>query len=150
MKFLFILLTCFFSVTGVFAQQQLPPPPPYDSTKSDERIFTSVEVEAGFAGGDEGWRKFLMANLEMDKISKKIRIPKGETEVRQTVIVKFIVSINGSISNVSVENEDCNKLFKAEAIRVITSSPDWIPAQQNGRKVNAYRRQPITFLIAKD
>lgn len=149
MKCLFILLTCCFSVTCVFAQKQLPPAP-FDSTKLDDRIFTNVEVEAGFTGGDDGWRKFLMANLEMNKISKKIKIPKGETEVKETVIVKFIVSINGTISNVSVENEDCHKLFKAEAIRVITSSPPWIPAQQNGRKVNAYRRQPITFLITKD
>ena len=150
MKLLFILPVCCFFITGVFAQKPVQPPPPYDSITVDDRIFTKVEVEADFVGGNEGWKKFLMANLKLDKISRKVKIPKGETEVRETVIVKFIVSKNGSISGVSVENEECNKLFKAEAIRVIISSPNWVPAQQNGRKVNAYRRQPITFLITKD
>jgi len=39
--------------------------------------------------------------------------------------------------------------MEQEAIRVISHSKrKWIPAVQYGHNVNAYRRQPITFLIA--
>jgi protein TonB len=34
-----------------------------------------------------------------------------------------------------------------EAMRVIKKTKNWIPAIQNGRNVNAYRRQPITFVV---
>ncbi len=34
-----------------------------------------------------------------------------------------------------------------EAIRVIKRGPKWTPAIQNGRNVNAYRKQPITFVV---
>lgn len=34
-----------------------------------------------------------------------------------------------------------------EAIRVLKKSKKWLPAVQNGRKVKAYRKQPITFVI---
>jgi protein TonB len=34
-----------------------------------------------------------------------------------------------------------------EAVRVIKKTKNWTPAIQNGRNVNAYRRQPITFVV---
>ena len=37
-----------------------------------------------------------------------------------------------------------------EAIRFIKSTPRWQPAIQNGKKVNAYLRQPITFIITTE
>lgn len=149
MRILLTLITCCcFSMS--YAQKVIPPPPPNDSAHLYDKIFTKVDVEASFPGGDEGWKKFLMNNLELDKMNRKVKIPKGESELRETVIVRFVVSKSGNISDVGIENEDANKLFKAEAIRVIKSSPHWIPAQQNGRTVNAYRRQPIVFLFTKD
>jgi protein TonB len=31
------------------------------------------------------------------------------------------------------------------AVNAIRNGPKWIPAQQNGRQVNAYRLQPVTL-----
>jgi protein TonB len=126
------------------------PPAPAADTSKDDRVFTKVEFEAGFPGGDAGWRNFLIDNLKLAKIGKKLKFEKGQKQISETVIVKFIVSKDGSISEVTIENEDANPLFKAEAIRVIKASPNWKPAIQNGRKVNAYRRQPITFVFDKE
>lgn len=36
-----------------------------------------------------------------------------------------------------------------EAMRVIKNGPDWLPAIQNGKKVTAYRKQPINFIAGK-
>ncbi len=33
------------------------------------------------------------------------------------------------------------------AIKAIKGGPKWKPALQNGRNVNAYRRQPVTFIV---
>ena len=37
--------------------------------------------------------------------------------------------------------------MEEEAVKVITRGPKWTPALQNGRYVNAYRRQPVTFIV---
>jgi protein TonB len=149
----FFICTIFSIACNAQNDKTFPPPPGTSAstdTSKDDRIFSKVEFEAQFPGGDAGWRNFLIDNLKLTKIGKKLKFEKGQKRISETVIVKFIVSKDGSISEVTIENEDANPLFKAEAIRVIKDSPNWKPAIQNGRKVNAYRRQPITFVFDKE
>jgi len=107
----------------------------------ENRIFNKVEVEATFPGGDAGWRNYLQKNLNAD-----VPVSNGASEGTYTVIVKFVVSRDGSISEVSCESDPGYGMC-AEAVRVIKRTKNWTPAIQNGRNVNAYRRQPITFQV---
>ena len=147
----FLFTIALLSAGTVKAQQNVPPPPPLvvDSTLGENTIFTKVDVEAGFPGGQPGWVQYLQKNLRIARIADEIKFPRGKKEFKQTVIVRFIVNKEGYISDVAAENNDADPLCIAEAIRVIRVSPNWIPAQQNGRKVNAYRRQPITFVFER-
>ncbi len=101
----------------------------------------AFEREATFRGGDEGWRKYLVKKLtaQSDTYSRYLK----QNEL-YTVIVRFIVAKDGSITDVYVEKKGKAKL-DAMAVEIIQSSPDWNPAVQYNRKVNAYRRQPISF-----
>ena len=105
------------------------------------KIFTKVEVEAGFPGGDAAWRNYLQKNLNTEVPSDN-----GAGEGTYTVIVKFVVSKDGSLSQIECETDPGFGVCQ-EAIRVIKRTKNWTPAIQNGRNVNAYRRQPITFLV---
>ena len=107
----------------------------------ENKIFNKVEVEAAFPGGDAAWRNYLQKNLNPD-----IPVENGASEGTYTVIVKFVVSKDGSLSDVSCESDPGHGMC-AEAIRVIKKTRNWTPAIQNGRNVNAYRRQPITFQV---
>jgi periplasmic protein TonB len=107
-------------------------------------IFEKVEREAEFPGGLPAWRTYLMENLRADAPFKEI--PKKTKHFEQTAMVQFIVGKDGSISDVKVINEVLSSIRK-ESIRVIKNSGKWIPAQQNGRPVKAYRKQPITFVV---
>jgi len=60
--------------------------------------------------------------------------------------IGFIVSKDGSISDVVAETK-FGYGMEAEAVKIIKKGPKWTPALQNGRNVNAYRRQPITFIV---
>lgn len=111
-------------------------------TDDENKIFTKVEVEAIFPGGDIGWRRYLERNL-----NAQVPIENSAPEGSYTVIVKFIVSKNGAISDVQAETS-LGYGMEAEAIKIIKKGPAWTPAIQNGRSVNAYRRQPITFLVS--
>ena len=105
------------------------------------KIFTKVEVEAGFPGGDAAWRNYLQKNLNTE-----VPADNGAGEGTYTVVVKFVVSKDGSLSQIECETDPGFGVCQ-EAIRVIKRTKNWTPAIQNGRNVNAYRRQPITFLV---
>jgi protein TonB len=105
------------------------------------KVFNKVEIEAEYPGGASAWTKYLRNNLDANT-----PVDNGASEGTYTVIVRFIVSRDGSISDVVAETKHGYGM-EAEAIKIIKKGPKWTPAQQNGRYVNAYRRQPITFVV---
>src|SRR5436190_9486499 len=113
-----------------------------EEKKEDEnKIFEKVEIEASFKGGEGAWKKYLERNL-----NPNTPVDNGAPEGTYTVYVQFVVSKDGSISDVqALTNHGYG--MEAEAIRVIKKGPAWVPAVQNGRQVNAYRKQPITFQV---
>lgn len=109
-----------------------------------DKVFTVVQIPAEFPGGLAGWTKYLERTLNRD-----LPVENGAPPGKYTVIVSFIVSKTGSISDVTAEN-DPGYGTKAEAIRVITKGPAWKPAVQNGRNVIYRHKQSITFVVSED
>jgi hypothetical protein len=113
-------------------------------TNSDEqKIFTLVEVESGYVGGLGAWRQYLQNNLNTD-VPGANGAPKG----KYTVVVRFIVAKDGTISNVVAETKHGFGMEK-ESVRVIINSGKWTPAIYKGRNVNSYKRQPITWVVSE-
>ena len=112
--------------------------------EDENQVFTKVEVEASFKGGEKEWKRFLERNLEAN-----VPVDNGAPEGTYTVIVQFIVDKEGKISDVRALTSHGHGM-EEEAVRVIKKGPDWIPAIQNGRNVKAYRKQPITFVVAAE
>ena len=106
--------------------------------------FRKVEIEASFPGGEEAWRGFLMANLNPD-VPVKNNAPEGQ----YMVVVQFIVDTTGGISDIKALT-NYGYGMEQEVIRILRQSPKWQPAQQDGRLVKAYRKQPITFAVEKE
>ena len=126
-----------------------PPPPaaeqglgPVKEPEDENKIFEKVEVEAEFPGGLSAWRRFLERNLNA-QVPSDAGAPTGS----YTVIVKFIVDKSGAVSDVRATTSHGFGM-EEEAVRAIRKGPKWTPAIQNGRQVNAYRQQPITFVVA--
>lgn len=118
-----------------------------EAPKMDDDIdkeFTTVQIEAQFPGGIEGWRRFLERNLNKDIASEN-----GAPAADYSVIISFIVNKDGIISDVRAEN-DPGYGTKAEAIRVIQKSTRWTPAIQNGRNVIYRQKQKITFRVSDE
>jgi len=107
----------------------------------EDKVFTKVENEAQFPGGQQAWIRYLQKNLNANA-----PVDNGAPPGTYQVIVKFIVSKDGSISDVNAETKHGFGM-EDEAVKIIKRGPKWTPALQNGRNVNAYRRQPITFIV---
>lgn len=115
-----------------------------EKKEDDNHIFEKVEIEASFKGGEGAWRKYLERNL-----NPNAPVDNGAPEGTYTVYVQFVVSKDGSISDVKAMTNHGYGM-EAEAVRVIKKGPSWVPAVQNGRSVNAYRKQPITFQVTSE
>jgi protein TonB len=109
-----------------------------DKKDEENGIFVKVEKEASFDGD---WVNFLKRNLDT-AIPGSNDAPEGT----YTAVVRFVVSKDGSLSDIVCEKDPGYGICK-EAIRVIKKSKKWNPALQNGNIVNAYRVQAITFLV---
>jgi periplasmic protein TonB len=76
---------------------------------------------------------------------------KGAPEGRYTVLVEFIVDKEGNLSDIKALTS-LGYGMEDEAMRVIRQTISkglkWKPAEQNGIKVKAFRKQPITFIVS--
>ena len=113
-----------------------------DPSKNNEPIFFTAEKPAEFPGGTAGWSNYLMNNLDRNLPNRNKAVPG-----KYTVKLNFIVSKNGDVENVIAENNP-GYGTESEAIRVIEKGPKWIPAEQNGRKVNFLMKQVIVFNVS--
>ncbi len=113
-----------------------------NSEKDDDKIFTKVYDEASFPGGAAVFGIYLKENLNTN-LPKKNGAPAGT----YTVIVRFLVAKDGSISDVEALTRPGYGMEK-EAIRVIEGGPKWKPGEVNG-PVKSFKTQPITFIVSK-
>lgn len=110
---------------------------PVKRKEEEDKIFTKVEIDAAFPGGPTGWIKYVQRAIEAD-------MDEFTESDYGTCVVKFIVDKTGKVSSVEATTMKGSKLAEV-ATNIIRKGPNWIPAEQNGRKVNAYRLQPITL-----
>ncbi|MFT3948736.1 MAG: energy transducer TonB [Agriterribacter sp.] len=107
----------------------------------DEPLIT-VQIQARFPGGDEAWRKYI--SKEIERHTDELQ----EDGKAGTCIVQFIVDKDGKISDVEALTMKGTKLAEL-CVNAVRKGPDWAPAENNGMKVKAYRKQPVTFRIGE-
>lgn len=110
---------------------------PVEKKEDPDKIFTKVEIEATFPGGLDAWSRYVSRAItsHIDEFSD------GDYG---TCVVRFIVDKTGNVSDVQATTMKGTKLAEV-AVNAIRNGPKWVPAQQNGRYVNAYRLQPVTL-----
>ena len=107
-------------------------------------LSTRISTEASFSGGAKEYKKYLERNLNAN-----IPVENGAPPGTYLIIVKFTIAKDGSVSGIIPETNAGYGMEK-EVIRLISQSPPWEPAVRFGRKVNAYRRQPVTFVVENE
>lgn len=108
--------------------------------------FVSVERMPRFprSKNDEQSVAMIMAYL-----SERIRYPDQAREngIQGTVVIRFVVGPDGQLSNIQLGGSDPGGGIAAEAIRVISGMPRWIPGRQNGRPVSVWFSLPVRFRL---
>jgi len=110
----------------------------------------TLRTAARFQQAGDGWQKYLMANLDSRVSLKYLKLPKGQPEIAQSVIVAFVVNEDGTISNIQVINKkEVHPKLAEEAIRVLRESPRWIPATIYGEKIMSPSQEKIVFKLTQ-
>jgi hypothetical protein len=133
-----------------------------DKSPVDEQLFDlpaipqkkfseqSIIRRAIFRGGSNAWMRYLQNNLNASLGLRYIKISKGEKEASVQVQVAFVVSEDGSISNIVVINKaEVDPHLANEAMRVIRESPPWEGATIYGVKTKMPVTQPVNFRIVR-
>ena len=103
-----------------------------------EPVGQVIEQMPTFPGGTAALMKFL---------SENVKYP--EQAIQGRVVCKFTVGEDGSISDIAVA-KSVHPLLDAEAVRVFSLMPKWIPGKQNGKPSKMKYTLPITFRLEEN
>jgi protein TonB len=103
-------------------------------------FFEKLEFQPKFQGGGlDRFHSWVTGRVKYPLMAQQMQIT-------GTVMVKFLISVDGSVTDVEVTS-NTNKLLNDEVIRVVRSSPKWEPGRQGTRPVVALVTLPVAFTI---
>ena len=107
--------------------------------EKDKKIYHVYETEPKFPGGMDSLYKYF---------KEKITYPDSAEQhgIEGVVAVKFIINKQGEVTKPRIEYGVCKALNK-EALRVISSMPDWEPGTLNGEKIRIRYTIPLRFSL---
>lgn len=97
------------------------------------------EVQAKFPGGEAALLQFINKNIKYPEIAKEMKL-------QGTVVLRFMIGVDGLVSNVKIEKSLSRECDQAAAA-VVRKLPRFIPAKEYGRPVAVWFRLPIRFRI---
>lgn len=111
----------------------------------DESIYQVLDLVEELPqpiDGREGWHKY---------IARTIMYPANDRKagIQGVVVVAFTITPQGKVQGAEILRGIGGESDQ-EAIRVISESPDWIPAKLNGQPVETRMRVPILFRMDSD
>ena len=127
--FFIIFILCFAGFTQQVYSQ--------NSSIEESAIFTKVDKMPEYPGGQVALVKYLSKNIKYPSKFKK-------NKINGRVFVSFVIDKDGKVVTPKIVkslNEECD----AEALRVISKMPDWIPGEKNGIKVAVQFGLPVNF-----
>jgi len=106
--------------------------------ESEGKVHFIVDQMPDFQGmGLDGFRRYISKNTSYPPSRRR-------RNVEGSVYVRFIVNTNGSVSDVTVMRS-LDSILDQEAIRIVESSPRWIPGIHEGSPVRVVLTFPVNF-----
>jgi TonB family protein len=108
-------------------------------SQNSEKADKTIDKMPEYPGGQAAMTKFIIDNVKYPEAAKTAGI-------QGKVFVTFTVTKTGKLDKISV-TQKVNDLLDAEAIRVVSLMPDWIPGEDKGVAVDCEMTLPIAFKL---
>ena len=112
---------------------------PLKQETDENEVFLVVEESPEFPGGMNALQEYLRKNMIYPDSCH-------ENNIQGRVIVTFIVEKDGSITKPEVI-KSVNRLFDAEALRLVSKMPKWKPGRQGGEVHRVKYNIPVNFRL---
>lgn len=122
----------------------IPPLEPNDDKKFSEKSGklkqeNDIDKVPEFVGGMEAMTKYMVENIHYPETAVK-------SKTTGKVMVSFVVTKEGKVTKATVK-KGVSKELDEEALRVISSIPNWTPGEKDGKKVDAEMLLPVSFKL---
>ncbi len=145
-----LVFTCFgftsspINVAGISGNNQKPEAQKEDKKQIKEadkgEVFVIVDEMPAFKHLEyDDFRKYVADHLVYPQEAIK-------NKIQGKVYIQFEVSADGNVQNVEIARSVDPTLDK-EALRVISSSPKWIPGKLDGKNVSVRFTYPVNFVL---
>ena len=104
-----------------------------------EEIFTVVEKQPSFPGGEAKLFEYLGKNIKYTEMAK-------EASIRGKVYIQFVVEKDGSITDVKIIRGLGSGLDEI-AKKAVRKMPKWEPGEQRGKPVRVRFVLPVNFTL---
>lgn len=111
-------------------------------SKSDLEVQLQAQEMPRFPGGEAELMRYVAMNIKYPQEAMK-----AGKEGR--VVVRFVVSADGKVTDPQIVRS-IDKQLDDEALRVISSLPDFIPGKIDGKPVSVWYTMPVVFKLSKD
>lgn len=112
------------------------------ASEPEETPFLVAETMPQFEGGNlMNFRAWAQAQIQYPAVALK-------NNISGRVVVEFVIEKDGSICNIKIVQSP-DRSLSDETRRILTSSPKWTPARQQGKIVRVKFLLPIDFRIDK-
>jgi len=112
-------------------------------TSTDEsgntKSYTIKEALPAFKGGESAFGRYLSQNIHYPPRAR-------ENNIQGRVILSFVIEKDGQLTDIKIL-KNLNPELDAEAYRVISESPKWLPGIQHGQPVKVAYTMPINFSL---
>lgn len=105
----------------------------------DDEVLIAVDEMPSFPGGDKALHTALYKNLRYPEEAYN-------SNIEGKVLIRFVISKDGSVTNVTVLRSADPALDKA-ALEAVKKLPKFNPGKQAGKPVNVWYTLPIVFKI---
>ena len=125
-------------------QPQLQPQAePESAPEPDENgVYTTVDDMPEFPGGMVAMLDYMRRNIEYPAEAR-------EAKIEGRVIVRFIVNEDGHLSDIEATTS-VNEILSREALRMVSTMPNWKPGSNRGFPVKVRYSLPVNFRLNND
>lgn len=106
---------------------------------AEDSVYAEVDQKPEFIGGEKEMFKYISGRIKYPPLAR-------EKNTQGTVVIGFIVNLDGSLDDIKVLKGIGNGCDE-EALKLITIMPPWKPALVNGKAVRCRKSIPISFKL---
>ncbi|MGE3652593.1 MAG: TonB family protein [Flavobacteriales bacterium] len=130
-----LAIVALLSAGSIRLQANTPPLLP----TTEDQVYDTVDQMPEFKGGMPALMNYLGGKIKYPEEAKK-------NNAEGTVFVSFVVDKKGNIKNATIEKA-VEKHLDQQALKVISSMPNWIPGKNRGEEVNVKIVLPIKYQL---